>query len=197
MAKKQAKVVGTAPDPKPQTSHRAKDPEIVVRSQKFFGVLAKFGKSVAIILVVFAVGYFGYKNYEYKGAQKPKGVAQAATKAATTGKFCWYETEKGTGWQKDVKNESGCFSGKILEYDKTHLLVKYKTKDGYGTCDWDKLKDPQYGEWKEVGRNNGGNCMLTQVSEKLFTGWFESHYDTKGRYIPGYRDKYYVELRLN
>ena len=129
--------------------------------------------------------------------EKPKGVAQAATKAATTGKFCWYETEKGTGWQKDVKNESGCFSGKILEYDKTHLLVKYKTKDGYGTCDWDKLKDPQYGEWKEVGRNNGGNCMLTQVSEKLFTGWFESHYDTKGRYIPGYRDKYYVELRLN
>ena len=85
MAKKQAKVVGTAPDPKPQTSHRAKDPEIVARSQKFFGVLAKFGKSVAIILVVFAVGYFGlgyfgYKNYEYKGAQKPKGVAQVAMK---------------------------------------------------------------------------------------------------------------------
>lgn len=124
--------------------------------------------------------------------KKPREVAQA-----TTGKLCWQETEKGTGWRKDVKNEKGCFGAKILENEKTHLLVKYKTKDGHGTCDWDKLKDPQYGEWKEVGRNNGGNCMLTQVSRELFTGWFESHYDTKGRYIPGYRDKYFVELRLN
>lgn len=124
--------------------------------------------------------------------KKPREVAQA-----TTGKLCWQETEKGTGWRKDVKNEKGCFGAKILENEKTHLLVKYKTKDGHGTCDWDKLKDPQYGEWKEVGRNNGGNCMLTQVSRELFTGWFESHYDTKGRHIPGYRDKYFVELRLN
>lgn len=193
MAKKQAKVAGVAPEAKPQESHRAKDPEIVTRSQKLFEVLAKFGKYMAIVFVVFSVGYFGYKNHEPKQAQKPQGVAQIAT----TGVFCWYETEKGTGWYKNTKKEIGCFGAKILEHDQTHLLVKYTDQGVSGTCDWDKLKDPQYGEWKETGRNNGGDCMLTQVENKLFTGFFISHYDTKGRYIPGYRDKYYVELRLN
>lgn len=86
---KQPKVAEAASGANPEASHRAKDPEIIARSQKLFEVLGGIGKYLAIGFVTVAVIYFWYKNSETKDAQKAKEVAQV--------------DRDDTGWVQDPK----------------------------------------------------------------------------------------------
>lgn len=158
----------------------------------------KWKKVVGVVILELMVASLFYYPEEKKQTAVSKTSA-TATQMGITGKLCWRETEKSMGGNKGMNYKRGCcFSAKMLEYTPTYLLIKFTVGRVSGTCEWDKLKDPQYGEWKQTGwPTNGGRCMLIRESPGTFTGWFESHYNTKGEYLPGYQDKYYVDFKIN